>query len=246
MTTVAIVQARVGSSRLPAKVLAPIARESMLGRVVERLRDARTIDQIVIATTTAEADDVLVAEAERLGTGVFRGSESDVLDRYLGAARASAADVIVRVTSDCPLLDSAVVDDVVGFLGIGDCDYASNTQVRSFPRGLDVEAFHRDVLERMARLARSAAAREHVTAFILEEHERFVVRQLVALYDDSDLRWTVDTEADLALVRALYDRCPLTVAGPYRGLVQAVRARPELVLANAHVRQKPTFLPVPT
>ena len=97
------------------------------------------------------------------------------------------------------------------------------------------------MLERMARLARSPAAREHVTAYILEEHPRFVVRQLVAVDDDSDLRWTVDTEDDLALVRALYARLPMTVIGPYRELVTAVRTRPELAIANAHVVQKPTF-----
>ncbi|MCX5742129.1 MAG: glycosyltransferase family protein [Proteobacteria bacterium] len=234
MTTVAIVQARMGSSRLPGKVLATIAGASMLARVVTRLRAARSIDAIVIATTTADLDDAVAREARRLGVGVFRGSETDVLARYVGAARMAKADVVVRVTSDCPLLDPHVVDAVVALLD-RPTDYASNTHVRSFPRGLDVEALHRDVLERIDRLATSPAAREHVTAFILEEPARFVVRQLVADRDDSDLRWTVDTDDDLAVVRALAQ-----IDAPY-GLRAEVARREPALHANAHVVQKATF-----
>lgn len=243
---VAIVQARLGSSRLRGKVLEPIAGHSMLARVVERLRYADAIDRVVIATTTAASDDAVAREAETLGCGVFRGSEDDVLARYAGAARAFDAGVIVRVTSDCPLLDAAVVDEVCGLLAIGGCDYASNTHTRSFPRGLDVEAFHRDVLERMDRMATSQPAREHVTAHVLEYPARFVTRQLVALQDDSDLRWTVDTAEDLAHVRALVEKCGAGVHVPYRTLVERVRARPDLLAMNANIAQKPTFARAPT
>jgi spore coat polysaccharide biosynthesis protein SpsF len=237
--TVAIVQARMGSTRLPGKVLADIAGATMLARVVRRLRDARRPSEIVVATSTGAEDDAVVVETERLGAGVHRGSGSDVLARFLGAARAFAADVIVRVTADCPLLDPGVVDRVIAAL-TEEVDYASNTHDRSFPRGLDVEAMHRDTLERIARLGTSAAAREHVTAFVMEQPALFRIAQVGADDDDSDLRWTVDTADDLAMVRRLYAELGLAdAARPYREIVAAVRARPELSAGNAHVRQKP-------
>lgn len=240
MTTVAIVQARMGSSRLPGKVLRDLAGDTMLARVVQRLRAARAIDQIVIATTTSAADDAIVREAGRLGAGVHRGSETNVLSRYVDAASAWRADVVVRVTADCPLLDPGVVDSVVEALFVAPVDYASNTHVRTFPRGLDVEALHRDTLERIGRLGVSAAAREHVTAFVMESPALFAVRQVRADQDDSDLRWTVDTDDDLALVRALYERFDLaTNPIAYRGVVAAVRETPELASINAHITQKP-------
>lgn len=236
MTTVAIVQARMGSSRLPGKVLADIGGTSMLGRVVGRLVAATTIDGVVIATSTHPGDDQVVLEANRLGVDVFRGSETDVLDRYLGAAREARAEVVVRVTSDCPLLDPAVVDLVVDALR-WDVDYASNTHRRTYPRGLDVEVLYRDTLERIAAAATSVQAREHVTAYVLEQPREFRVRHVCDDRDHSDLRWTVDTPEDLEAVRRIYE-----LIGdrrmPYRRLVDQVRQHPELSALNAHVVQK--------
>jgi spore coat polysaccharide biosynthesis protein SpsF len=205
---------------------------------VARLRNARRIDDIVVATSCAAADDAVILAAEQLDVGWHRGSEHDVLARFLGAARAYDATAIVRVTADCPLLDAWVVDQVVNALS-GEVDYASNTLDRRFPRGLDVEALHRDTLERIARLGTSSAAREHVTAFVMEEPALFRIAQVRAERDDSDLRWTVDTEEDLAMVRRLYAELGLASPRPYREVVDAVRARPELAEANAHVIQKP-------
>jgi spore coat polysaccharide biosynthesis protein SpsF len=239
MRVVAIVQARMGSSRLPGKVLRDLCGASMLARGIERLRRARSLAGIVIATSTEPEDDAVVAEAKRLDVGVFRGSAHDVLSRYHGAARAAQADAVVRVTSDCPLIDPEVVDLVVQLLS-PTIDYASNTHgVRSYPRGLDCEAFHADTLDRMARMADSAAAREHVTVFIREQPDLFRTAQLVADVDDSDLRWTVDTEADLALVTMLYERYQLaTQPVSYRTLAESVRREPALMAINAHVEQK--------
>jgi spore coat polysaccharide biosynthesis protein SpsF len=236
--TVAIIQARMGSTRLPGKVLAELGGTTMLAQVVRRLRDAARVDDVVIATSLGGDDDEVVAEAVRLATGVHRGSADDVLSRYLGAAREFRADVILRITSDCPLLDPGVVDRVIEALG-DDVDYASNTHDRSFPRGLDSEALHRDTLERIARLGTSPSAREHVTAFVMEQPALFRIAQVAAACDDSDLRWTVDTADDLAMVRGLYQALDLAaVVRPYREVVAAVRARPELAEVNAHVRQK--------
>jgi spore coat polysaccharide biosynthesis protein SpsF len=233
----------MGSSRLPGKVLAELGGATMLGQVVRRLRAARSITEIVVATSTGADDDAVVREAGRLGAGVHRGPADDVLARFLGAARSYRADAIVRVTADCPLLDPGVIDQVTGAL-TGAIDYASNTHERSYPRGLDAEALHRDTLERLARLGSSPAAREHVTAFVMEQPALFRVAQVRAERDDSDLRWTVDTADDLAMVRALYAALDLgDVPSPYRDVVAAVRARPELAAANAHVVQKPWQVP---
>lgn len=239
MRAVAIIQARMGSSRLPGKVLRDLCGTSMLARGIERLRRARSLADIVVATTDGHEDDAIVGEATRLGVGVFRGSATDVLSRYQGAARAARAEAVVRVTSDCPLVDPEVVDAVVALLKPS-VDYASNTHdIRSFPRGLDCEAFHADTLERMARMAESPAAREHVTVFVREQPALFRTAQLVAEVDDSDLRWTVDTEADFALVMELYQRYQLAEHPVgYRTLVEWVRREPALLAINAHVEQK--------
>ena len=238
MKTVAIVQARLGSSRLPGKVLVDLAGDTMLARVVERLRAARSIDDIVIATTTKETDEPVVREARRLGVAAWRGSEQNVLARYIGAARTFRAGAVVRITSDCPLLDPETIDRVVGALRSAPVDYASNTHVRTYPRGLDVEAFYLETLERIFNLATSASAKEHVTAYLMEKPDAFALRHVTTEIDDSDLRWTVDTEEDLALVRTLYAELGLgrTIV-PYRDVVAAVRARPELA-TNGHIMQK--------
>ncbi len=239
MRTVAIVQARMGSTRLPGKVMHDLCGDTMLARGIQRLRAASSLADVVIATTTGTEDDVIVLEAKRLDTQVYRGSVHDVLDRYLGAARASNAEAIVRVTSDCPLIDPGVVDRVVAKL-TGAIDYASNTHdIQTFPRGLDCEVFHRDTLERMARMATSKAAREHVTVFVREQPQVFRTDQLLAETNDSDLRWTVDTDADLTLVRRLYERYSLASRTvDYRDIVRGVRAEPALQAINAHIPQK--------
>lgn len=195
------------SSRLPGKVLMPVAGVPMLVQQLRRLQRCRSLDEIVVATTANHTDDPVVALAEAEGVRWYRGDEHDVLSRYLGAARESRADVVVRSTADCPLIDPEVVDRVIERLveRAPVVDYVSNVVRRSYPQGLDVEAMFTDVLERTGRMARSSPAREHVTYFILRERpELFVTENVAAESDDSDLRWTVDTSEDLALVRRLY------------------------------------------
>jgi spore coat polysaccharide biosynthesis protein SpsF len=239
---VAILQARMTSTRLPAKVLAEVGGAPMLAQELRRLRRSKQLAEIVIATTTNPTDDPLVALAEREGAAAFRGDEADVLGRYVGAARAFDADVVVRVTGDCPLIDPDLVDRVIArALDTTDpCDYASNTIERTYPRGLDTEVFHRDVLERIGRLARSQPAREHVTYFLHRERpELFVTRQVTRDDDASDLRWTVDTQDDLALVQRMYAELAAATATTDE-LIAGVRARPDLLALNRHVSQKAT------
>ncbi len=242
MRRVVIVQARMSSTRLPGKVLAEVSGRSMLAHQLSRLRECRAVDDVLVATTTGSGDDAVVALARAEGIPWFRGSESDVLSRYVGAAREARADVVVRVTADCPLIDPVTVDAVVRSVTdpADPCDYASNTVVRTFPRGLDAEAFHVDVLCRMHRMATSAPSREHVTYYLHRERpELFVRRDVVQARDDSDLRWTVDTEDDLALIRRIHALAGLPDRRPsFDELVDLVRRTPELMAMNAHVRQK--------
>jgi spore coat polysaccharide biosynthesis protein SpsF (cytidylyltransferase family) len=204
--TVAIIQARTGSTRLPGKVLAPIAGRPMLLRVVDRARRAKTLGRVVVATSTAVSDDRVEALCAAEGVDCFRGSENDVLERYAGAARRFGGDPIVRITADCPLLDAAVVDRVVETYREGSYDYVANINPPSFPDGLDTEVFSADALRASESEARLASEREHVTLFIRNRPERFRIGNVVHGTDLSALRWTVDAPEDLEFVRRVYER----------------------------------------
>ena len=206
MNIVAVIQARMTSSRLPGKVLADIEGAPMLARVVERVRRSRLVTAVVVACTDRDEDDPVAGWAASAGLPVFRGSEDDVLGRFVGAANRAGADVIIRITADCPLIDPEVLDRAIEELtDHPGADYTSNVIERSYPRGLDVEVFTREALARMDRLGRSAASREHVTIPVRLEHPgAFVVRHVRHPVDDSDLRWTVDTLEDLEWVRLVY------------------------------------------
>jgi len=230
------------STRLPGKVLADLAGRPMLEHELARLKRCARADEIVLAVTGNPDDEPLVALARRAGVRWHRGSEHDVLDRYLGAARDAAADLVVRVTADCPLIDPAETDVVIGALEErrATADYASNTLERTLPRGLDSEALWRDALERTARLATSAAAREHVTWFCHSERpDLFALHSVRRPYDAADLRWTVDTAEDLAMVRRLYAELGLADEPvPLADVVAYVRAHPDVAAMNAAVDQK--------
>ncbi len=238
MKRAGIIQARMGSSRLPGKVLIDLAGRPLLAQQIRRLRRCRKLDEVVIATTTRGADDPVAALAGAEDVRCFRGSEEDVLARYVGAARECSADVVVRITADCPLIDPEEVDRVVD--GLQDVDYASNVIRRTYPRGLDAEALFRDVLERAARLGTSVRAREHVTWYILRGRpELFLQRSVEDVEDNSDLRWTVDTPEDLALARRVYADLGLGDAPrPYRDILAHVRAHADISALNARIAQK--------
>jgi spore coat polysaccharide biosynthesis protein SpsF len=234
-----IVQARMTSTRLPGKVMAPIFDRPMLGFQLERLARVATPHVTVVATTTNAGDDPVAELAEAMGCVVFRGSEDDVLGRYRAAAAAVEARVVVRVTSDCPLIDPEVVDAVIERFQAGGCDYASNTLVRTYPRGLDTEVFSRSLLETADREAVDAAEREHVTLFMYRRPDRFRLCSVEAAMDLSAHRWTVDEPADLEFVRAvfaaLYGRSP---AFSMADVVDLEERLPDLSDLNVGVRQK--------
>lgn len=246
MKRVIIVQARMTSTRLPGKILMDLAGRPMLAQQLRRLKACKAADEIIIATTTNATDDPVIDLARRENVGWFRGSEHDVLARYVGTARQARADVVVRLTADCPLIDSEVVDRVINDLveHSTECDYVSNVEERTFPRGLDVEAFFLDTLLRANRLGQSAVAREHVTVVIRAERpELFVRRSVTDPRNGADLRWTVDTAEDLQLVRTLYKDLDLGIQSPsYAAILAYVRANPELAQINA---SSETWQPTP-
>lgn len=235
---VAIVQARMGSTRLPGKVLMDVEGHTVLSRVVQRLSRASLVDEIIIATTTSPADSAIVAEAGRLGAKTFRGSESDVLKRYMQAAEASSADVIVRITSDCPLIDAGVVDDVVRTVLADHADFAYNDILHSFPRGLDVEAFSLAALRKVAEISTQKYEREHVTPAFYERPEIFKTVVVRSDADFSHYRWTLDTSEDLRLMRAIYAQFAGRDDFGWREIVGLMQRSPELAAMNSHVVQK--------
>jgi spore coat polysaccharide biosynthesis protein SpsF len=201
--TVAIIQARMSSSRLPGKVMATIADRPMLAHVVSRAFKAN-LDQVVVATSENVANKAIIDFCRQTGVAFFEGDEDDVLDRFYGAARQFSADVIVRLTADCPLLDPDVINEVVGTFHAGSYDYVSNTLKPTFPDGLDTEVFSFAVLEQAWHEAKLKSEREHVTPFLYKHPERFRVLNVENGEDLSTQRWTVDEPADLELMRAIY------------------------------------------
>jgi len=238
--TVAIIQSRMTSTRLPGKVLKPLLGEPMLCWVVERLKRARTLDNIVIATTTDPDDDAIVAQCQLHNYPCYRGSRDDVLDRYYQAATEFQAETIVRITSDCPLIDPTLVDEVVDLYHNArpECDYASNALNRyHYPPGLDVEVFSYDVLRFVLSHATESESREHVTAFIYQNPAKFKLCSLTPDQDNSDLRWTVDTAEDFELVTKIAEHFG-NKEFTWRAAIAYCRANPSLLEINRHIQQK--------
>jgi spore coat polysaccharide biosynthesis protein SpsF len=236
--TVAIIQARMGSTRLPGKVLKPLAGKPMLERVVERMRRAPGVDEVVVATSDLAEEEPILALCRSNGTPVTRGSANDVLSRYALAAREHRADIVVRITSDCPLISPQVVGRVLEAFRAGACEYASNCHRRTFPRGLDTEIFPATALAATDSEAVDPAEREHVTPFIWRRPERFRLRDVVDAVDRSALRWTVDTPDDFVLVERLYSALAAQPAFDYDDILGVLARHPEWSEINRHVEQK--------
>ena len=226
----AIIQARMGSTRLPGKTLAPIQGKPMIQHLVQRVQASSLVEDVIIATTTKDRDDVLVEFAQGLGLKCYRGSEEDVLDRVYQAARRFGVDHIVRVTPDCPLLDHQVMDGVIEAYLSGDYDYVTNTP--GCPDGLDVEVFSFRALERAWEVARLPSEREHITEFLQNSGE-FRLFHLAGPVDLSHFKWSVDTQEDLDFVRAVYER--LEERGDIfylEDVLTALRRYPQLMTIN--------------
>jgi spore coat polysaccharide biosynthesis protein SpsF len=231
--TVAVLQARFSSTRLPGKVLKPLLGRPMLARQLERIGRAASIDRIVVATSTEASDDPIAGLCSEIGVGCYRGSLDDVLDRMYQAAAAVGSATVMRLTGDCPLADPAVLDDLNAYFLQGGYDYASNTIEPTFPDGLDAEVMRLECLEAAWREAVLPSEREHMTPFIYNHPERFRLGSFKREPDLSGLRWTVDEPSDFEFVsriyEALYDGNPAFATSD---VLRLLRDQPELELTN--------------
>jgi spore coat polysaccharide biosynthesis protein SpsF len=239
-------QARMGSSRLPGKVLLDIEGKPMLHRDLDRQLQAKTVDLVVVATTTHPRDLEIVKAVEGYDprVRVTRGSEEDVLDRYYQSAKelgAKADDIVIRVTSDCPLIDPDELDRVVQLL-LDDpsLDYAANVLGKlTYPRGLDVQACTFATLEKMWKVTTEQEDREHVTLYLRKHPEGFKTAAIQSEKDLSEHRWTVDEEDDLKLIREIYKRVlPTNPQFRMKDVLALFEKEPELFQINRHVHQK--------
>jgi spore coat polysaccharide biosynthesis protein SpsF len=231
----AIVQARMSSSRLPGKVLQPVADKPLVWHAVRRVRAAGVCQEVLVATSDQASDDALAGFCRGGGIPVFRGSLDDVLDRYYRAAESRAAAAVVRATADCPLLDPELIREVVQVFETGEYDYVSNTIERSYPDGLDTEVFSFAALERAWREATLPSEREHVTPYIWKRPHAFRVGGVRQQADHSAHRWTVDEPADLAFVRAVFRELRRIDFGR-REVLELIERKPELLEINQGIR----------
>ena len=241
MKVAAIIQARMGSTRLSGKVMKELCGQTILSHVIERVKQSKYIEEIIIATTVLERDNIIVEEATKNNVNVFRGSESDVLSRYYFAAKENEIDIVVRITSDCPLIDPKIIDELFQYYQNNNIEIVTNAGLdinqRTYPRGLDVEVFSYEILDKAYKNAKENYQREHVTPYIYENASKVVSYKNEEDY--SGYRWTLDTEEDFELIERIYNSL-------YRGkhdfylsdIIKLVQKNPELEMINKHIEQK--------
>lgn len=243
MKVVCLVQARVGSTRLPGKILKEICGKTILHHEIDRLKKCKEIDEIVIATTDKEDDDKIVNEAKKLSVKYFRGSENDVLSRFYYAAKENNADIIVRVTSDCPCIDFEILDKMLIYFKDKykekQVDYLSNTIKRTYPRGYDIEIFTFSALEKSYINAEKEYEREHVTPYIYDKTNNFLKLSFENKDDYSEYRVTLDTIEDFIVIKNIFEN--LYYKNPYfklNDVVQYLNNNLHIVDINKHIEQK--------
>ncbi len=234
--TVAIVQARLGSTRLPGKVLKPLGNRRVIDHVVARCRAIPSIDEVIVATTVLAEDDAIVAAAAQAGAGVFRGDSSDVLQRYAGAARMSSAEIVLRVTSDCPLIDPMICERVIRLRAEAQVDYAANNMPRLFPHGLDCEVFTRDTLEAADRTARDSYDREHVTPWMRRTAGLSRTSLIGPGWPAMQQRWTLDFPEDYEFFATLFPLLPQGGISGTEAVLAILADRPDIARVNAQHR----------
>jgi len=241
MNTAIIIQARMTSTRLPGKILKTVLGKPLLEYQIERLRRVQYADSIIIATTLNETDQPIIDFCNAMDIPFFRGSEEDVLSRYFYAAEKYKADTVVRITSDCPLIDPGVIDKVVQcFTGnYPQFDYVSNTQTRSYPRGMDTEVFSARILKEIFYEAKDQSDREHVTGFIYRNTNKYRSANVSHLENYSAYRLTVDTAEDFELIRRIIECLyPVNPLFALEDIIKLLKDNPDLPLINSHIEQK--------
>lgn len=230
-----IIQARMGSTRLPNKVLMEVNGLPLLAYEVNRVKLSKKINKIVIATGDQPANNAIAYLAKTLGINCFKGSENDVLDRYYQCAlNYPEYQNIIRITGDCPLIDPVVVDRVIKFFEEGEYDYASNIDMETFPDGMDVEVFTKNALIESAQSAKLASEREHVTQYI-RKNDKFKKGNLAARGDYSKYRLTVDNQEDFEVIKFLIENCPAGTG--YLDYIKTLEKNPEIKLKNSRIKR---------
>lgn len=236
MSIIAIVQARVGSSRLPGKVLLPLAGKKVLEHVVQRVRRARRVVKVVVATTIAEEDLKIAGLCAEKKICLYVGSEEDVLDRYYQAARLFRADHIVRITADCPAIDPRIIDRVVSYHLESQSDYTSNTMSETFPDGQDVEVFTVAALSRAWKEAILVSQREHVTPYMKENPKLFKLKNVSHGENLGKMRWTLDQAEDYRFLRKIFNALYKTKKDfGMNDILRFLRNHPEVEKMNSHI-----------
>lgn len=240
MRVVAIIQARMSSTRLPGKILKTVLDKPLLMYQLQRLKKCTTLDEIIIATTTNQIDDAVVEFCEDLNVSYYRGSEEDVLARYYEAAKKYEADIVVRITSDCPIIDPAVVDKVItSYLKSPIYDYVSNTMERCYPRGMDTSLVPFTALQEVYQQATDPLDREHVTRYLYQRPEQYNLLSIRAEEDYSEHRWTVDTIEDYEIIRRIIEALyPSNPDFSMQDVLQLLERNPEWKKINSHIEQK--------
>lgn len=233
--TTIMIQARIGSKRLPNKVMAPIGGKPMIWHIINRLKHVKSAEQTILLTTKKHEDEVLIRIAKKHDILSFRGPTNDVLKRYFLCAEKFHADPIIRITGDCPLVDPYLIDEMISFYHSHEYDYVSNTLNPTYPDGLDVEIFSFKTLQRIEKITTKKSDREHVTAFIIKNKSRFKTYNFTNKTDMSALRWTVDEKQDLQLVRIIYSLMPTNEIFSSKNVFRLFEKNPELSKINQYI-----------
>jgi spore coat polysaccharide biosynthesis protein SpsF len=237
---VCLVQARMNSTRLPGKILTEINGIPMINLQINILKTLSLLDEIVVITTKNSSDDVLVRNLEKNKIKYFRGSENNVLERYFQSATKFNADIIIRITSDNPLIDISILEKIVNTISKNDFDYVSNNLKRTFPIGYDIEAFSYKTLKKIFETTKDIDEKEHVTLYVHKNFEKFKVKNIEADLEETHPEWrvTVDEKEDLELIREIFDTFKEKDIINYKDLIELFEKKPHLLKINQHVSQK--------
>ena len=237
-----MIQARTGSRRLPRKVLSKIENKSMIWHVINRAKQVKGIDQIVLLTTKRQEDDILVKIAKNSDILSFRGHTHDVLTRYYDCAKSLDSDPIIRITGDCPLIDPALVSKLLKFYSNNKYDYVTNTMPPTFPDGLDIEIFSFKALKKISQLSKMKSEREHVTPYIRKNKNKFKTFNLKNNVDLSKLRWTVDEKSDLLFVRKIYEKMRPKIVFGFEDVLKILHKNPEIMEINKGITRNEGYI----
>lgn len=227
-----MLQARMDSRRLPGKVMIHISGKPMIWHIINRLKNVKLADEIILLTTKKSSDDILIKIAEKNNILHYRGAINDVLTRYYNCAQKFSSNIIIRITGDCPLIDPLLVDQLIKFYQLHSYDYVSNTLKPTYPDGLDVEIFSFNTLQQLEKLTTKKSDREHVTSFIMKNKSHFKIFNFENTEDLSTLRWTVDQKNDLKLIRKIYNLMKPNTLFSSKTILKLIKKYPDLLKIN--------------